>query len=90
MSTILSLQHIVDKFGPNIGLYYHPLGDLYKHENKATEEMLGGWDKFYEFYKARNYVFDVDVTKLDDIADVVQRELDICLAKYMQHYNKSI
>lgn len=90
MSTLLSLLYIIDKSSSRVSLFYHPLGEMYKHENKATEEMLGGWENFYNFYKTRNYIFDVDVSKLEQIQGVIQSELDIFLAKYMQHYGRSI
>ncbi len=52
--------------------------------------MIGGWENFYNFYKTRNYVFDIDISKLEKIEGIIQTELDIFLAKYMQHYGKSI
>lgn len=90
MSTILSLQYIAEKVEPPISLSNHPQGELYRRENKATEEMIGGWDKFYDFYKTRNYVFDIEVSKLEQIKNVMQSELDMFLAKYEQHYGKAI
>jgi len=90
MSTLLSLQFMAESFGPLMSLSYHPQGELYKHENKATVEMIGGWENFYNFYKTRNYVFDIDISKLEKIEGIIQTELDIFLAKYMQHYGKSI
>lgn len=90
MSTVLSLQFISENFGPLMWLSFHPQGELYKHENKATVEMIGGWGNFYNFYKIRNYVFDIDLSKLEKIEGIIQSELDIFLAKYMQHYGKII
>ncbi|MDP3790964.1 MAG: hypothetical protein Q8R38_02850 [Candidatus Omnitrophota bacterium] len=90
MSTLLSLMYIVDKAGAHISLLYHPLGEMYKDENKATEEMIGGWENFYNFYKTRNYIFDIDVSKLEQMRGTIQSELDIFLARYMQHYGKPI
>lgn len=90
MSTILSLIHIGEEKGNLVRLLYHPFGDMYKDENKATENMIGGWEKFYEFYKLRNYIFDIDLSKLKRMEDLIQNELDIDLAAYMQHYGKNI
>lgn len=90
MSRLLSLQHIAEKNNTPISLFYHPQGELYKHENEATEQMIGGWDKFYEYFSDKNFIFDIDISKLEQIQDVLQAELDISLAKYMQHYGKKI
>ena len=37
--------------------------------------MIGGWEKFYEFYKLRNYIFDIDLSKLKRMEDLIQMNL---------------
>ncbi len=90
MSTILSMIYMADQDGGLKSFFYNPFGKMYKNEREVTEEMIGGWEKFYEFYKLRNYVFDVDLSKLKSMESAIQSELDIFLAKYMQYYKKKI
>ncbi len=90
MSRILSLQHIAGENDSFLSLFYQPQGELYKHENEVTEKMIGGWGNFYDFFTTKNFVFDVDISKLESIQDVIQSDLDILIAKYMQHYGKEI
>ena len=71
-------------------LFYNPAGELYQEENKTTEEMIGGWDNFYDYFATNNFVFDVDISKLEQIQNAIQSDLDISVAKYMQHYGKAI
>jgi hypothetical protein len=80
MSTLLSLEFIIEKLGKISSLFYIPFGKMYKDENKATEEMIGGWENFYSFYSSRHYVFDLEIGKLDQIRYALQSELDIYLA----------
>ncbi|MEK7660331.1 MAG: hypothetical protein AAB343_03960 [Patescibacteria group bacterium] len=90
MSTLLALQRISEKGGPFINIRYHPQGLLYADQNMETEEMIGGWDNFYDYYKSRNYIFDIDVQKLKQIREIIQAELDLCLASYTQHYGNRL
>jgi hypothetical protein len=87
---MLSLIHIVEKSDPAMVLFYNPAGELYQEENKTTEEMIGGWDNFYDYFATNNFVFDVDISKLEQIQNAIQSDLDISVAKYMQHYGKAI
>ena len=90
MSTILTLLHLLEKKGKFINLIYHPAGEMHTDTTKAVEEMVGGWDKFYEYYSNHNYLFDVDPAQLGEMEEIIRTELDILLAQYMQHYGKSI
>lgn len=90
MSRILSLAHIAEKSDPAFSLFYDQHGELYQKENKATEEMIGGWDNFYDYFATNNFVFDVDMSKLEQIRNAIQSDLDLSIAQYMQHYRKEI
>jgi len=90
ISTILSIIHIGEQKRGLVELFYHPFGEMYKDENLATRNMIGGWENFYNFYKTKNYVFDIDLSKLNKMRNIIQNELDLHLAAYMQHYGKNM
>ena len=89
MSRLLSLEYLSNKMDSFASLTFHPQGDLYMHEWESTIEMLNG-ENFHDFFKLRNFIFDVDVTKIDKIKNAIQSDLDLLLAKYMQHYGETI
>ncbi len=90
MSRILSLQHMTEQDESFSPLFYQPTGELYQRENEATENMIGGWEKFYDFFKSKNFVFNAKPAELEQVRGAVEAELDILTAQYMQRYGKKI
>jgi broad specificity phosphatase PhoE len=88
MGIILYLQYVAERYGVLAPLTYRPGGEIHKNEFIGIQEMVGGWENYYNFFKNRNYVFEMDMNKLELLRPVIQSELDIYLARYVQHYGK--
>lgn len=89
MSRLLSLEYLSGKLDNFAMFSFHTNGDLYMHEWEATKDMLNG-ENFHEYFRVRNFIFDVDISKIDKIKFAIQSDLDVLLAKYMQHYGTTI
>jgi len=86
MSRFLALEAISKAKSP-FGLFIKP-GELYKEEWDTTKEIVKE-SGYKEFFKEHNYVFNVDLSKLDEIRGSITSELCTLLDRYEQHYEKT-